>query len=546
MNDRYRYVIIKNMLKNEDIVCISSIDWDFIWQGHQEIMTRLARGGNRVLFIENTGVRAPRISDIGRIRRRLVNWKKGVHGIRQIEKRLYVYSPIVLPFPYLWIARIINKRLVFSVLFKWLKTVGFSDPIVWAFLPTGLSLDLIDKIGPKALIYYCIDSFRDSSGAARKIKETEERLLKKADIVFVTSEELLKYCAQHNDMVHYFPFGVSIENFQRVLGEKCEAPVDIRDIKRPIAGYIGGIHKWIDFELVSQMAHKNKDVSFVFCGPIQEDISRFKELSNVIFLGQKKTEELPLYVKEFDVAIIPYRITEYTNNVYPTKLNEYLSIGKRVVSTNLVEVEKFNRENGGIVRIVKTPEDFCEAVTRAVRTPADDKEAALAMAAAQKNSWAVKLEKMSELVDVLVKDKAKERELSWKANLTRLYKKTKNRIVPAAVLSALIYFIIFHTQLVWFIAKPLEIRDVPQRADIIAVLGGGVGESGKAAEGYQERVQSAVKLYNSHLSQNIIYLSGYTYLMKEAYIMKTLSVIVFSRLLQSLTVHEVKGSILLI
>ena len=30
------------MLQNEDIICISSIDWDFIWQGHQEIMTRLA------------------------------------------------------------------------------------------------------------------------------------------------------------------------------------------------------------------------------------------------------------------------------------------------------------------------------------------------------------------------------------------------------------------------------------------------------------------------------------------------------------------------
>ena len=43
-----------------DVICISSIDWDFIWQGHQEIMTRLAADGHRVLFIENTGVRPPR------------------------------------------------------------------------------------------------------------------------------------------------------------------------------------------------------------------------------------------------------------------------------------------------------------------------------------------------------------------------------------------------------------------------------------------------------------------------------------------------------
>ncbi len=43
------------MLKNENIICISSIDWNFVWQGHQEIMSTFARNGNRVLFIENTG-----------------------------------------------------------------------------------------------------------------------------------------------------------------------------------------------------------------------------------------------------------------------------------------------------------------------------------------------------------------------------------------------------------------------------------------------------------------------------------------------------------
>ena len=99
------------MIKNEDIICISSIDWDFIWQGHQEIMTRLARNGNRVLFIENTGVRTPNFRDLGRIKSRISNWKRGIHGIRKIENGLYVYSPIVLPFPYWKVARFINKRL---------------------------------------------------------------------------------------------------------------------------------------------------------------------------------------------------------------------------------------------------------------------------------------------------------------------------------------------------------------------------------------------------------------------------------------------------
>ncbi len=55
------------MNRRHDILCISSIDWDFIWQGHQEIRSRLAADGHRVLVIENTGVRQARVSDLGSI-----------------------------------------------------------------------------------------------------------------------------------------------------------------------------------------------------------------------------------------------------------------------------------------------------------------------------------------------------------------------------------------------------------------------------------------------------------------------------------------------
>ena len=51
------------MISGRDIICISSIEWDFLWQGHQEITSRLAQAGNRVLYIENTGVRSPGLRD---------------------------------------------------------------------------------------------------------------------------------------------------------------------------------------------------------------------------------------------------------------------------------------------------------------------------------------------------------------------------------------------------------------------------------------------------------------------------------------------------
>jgi hypothetical protein len=70
------------MLRDQDIVCISSIDWDFIWQGHQQIMSMLAAQGNRVLFIENTGVRPPRLDDLRRLRHRIYRWWTSTRGFR--------------------------------------------------------------------------------------------------------------------------------------------------------------------------------------------------------------------------------------------------------------------------------------------------------------------------------------------------------------------------------------------------------------------------------------------------------------------------------
>ena len=45
------------MLQGASIVCLSSIDWSFNRQNPQEVALALAERGNRVLFIENTGVR---------------------------------------------------------------------------------------------------------------------------------------------------------------------------------------------------------------------------------------------------------------------------------------------------------------------------------------------------------------------------------------------------------------------------------------------------------------------------------------------------------
>ena len=135
------------MLSGCDILCISSIDWDFIWQGHQEIMAALAAHGNRVLFVENTGVRTPTLRDLPRLRQRIRNWWRSTKGFRRDRPNLFVYSPLVLPFPYSRLARAFNRRVIGHSVRSWMRAMEFSRPVLWTFLPTPLALDLARTLG---------------------------------------------------------------------------------------------------------------------------------------------------------------------------------------------------------------------------------------------------------------------------------------------------------------------------------------------------------------------------------------------------------------
>ena len=511
------------MLKNENIICISSIDWDFIWQGHQEIMSALARNGNRVLFIENTGVRSPGLRDISRIRNRVKNWLRGVKGIRKEEDNLYVFSPLVLPFPYLWAARWVNKRMILSILNRWIKVMDFSDPIIWTFLPTPLSIDIADNIMKKLFIYYCIDNFSVSSVAAKKIKKFEKRLLKNIDLVFVTSGELYNYCSRYNPKVYKFPFAVNFKEFEKVRMEDTSIPKELKNIKPPIIGYVGGMHKWIDQDLIKVLAEKYPQYSFVFIGPVQTDIGKLLGFSNIHFFGKKEHAKLPFFIKYFDVGIIPYLISEYTNNVYPTKLNEYLALGKPIISTQLPEIVEFNKEYGDIVHICESKEKFGRHINMAIN---EDNRilSSRRIEVSKDNSWDARIEKMSQLMQEEITRKKIETDTRWKEKLMNFYRMTEKKIWGLIISCVLFYFLLFSTPFLWFFASPLKIAGAPQKADVILVFGGGVGETGSPGKSTMERARYAAELYKQGYSDKILFSSGYTYVYNDAENMKLFAV----------------------
>ncbi len=396
------------MTGKPDIVCISSIDWDFIWQGHQEIMSTFAAAGHRVLFLENTGVRAPQMRDLPRVRQRIRNWWRGTKGFRQERPNLFVFSPLVVPLPYSRIARWINRWLLARSLKRWMGVTGVHRPIVWTFLPTPLAVDLIRGLEPQLTVYYCIDDFVSSSPGAKRIVSSEQRLFRDADLVFVTSERLRVRAATFNERVHLFPFGVTFDRFDAVRDDGQPPPADLRALSRPIVGYVGGLHQWIDQDLVVETARRLPEATFAFIGPPQTDVSALEGQPNITLLGQRQHAELAGYIKGFDVGLVPYKLADYTANVYPTKLNEYLVMGTPVVATDLPEIRRFNREHGEIVSVASGADAYAAAISAALRgsTPG---EIARRIEVAHTNSWASRIAAMETLVEEGVARRAAKR-----------------------------------------------------------------------------------------------------------------------------------------
>ncbi len=510
------------MIKGKNIVCISSIDWDFVWQGHQEIMSTFAKNGNTVLFIENTGIRPPTIKDIPRLKKRIMSWIKSFRGFRQEREGLYIFSPVILPFPYSRIAGFFNRFLLVHALKRWMAIMKFDNPIVWTFLPTGTALDIIHGINPSLVVYYYIADFDFLTKNYKKLRKYEERLMSQCDVIFVQGEYFKERCLKFNDNVFIYPFGVNTKMFEDFKNDQSSTvPGELEKLEKPIIGYVGGVHHHIDFDLVKKIAVSHPDWSMVFVGPKQTSTALIDDIENIHFLEKKEFSELPAYINQFDVCIVPYLISDFTRTVYPTKINEYHVMGKPVISTKLPEAEKANSK--GLVLFAKDHEEFIKRIEDSLSDNNSELEAKR-IAVARLNSWSNRIQEMSSKMEEVLVDKNIAITSKWQNILLALYRRSRNRIIKLGLAASFIWLMVFYTPLFWFLAEPLKFSDSLKQADAIVVFAGGVGETGKAGQGYEERVDYAVELFNQGLSQNMIFSSAARSTFPEPYVMKALAV----------------------
>ena len=405
------------MLGGHNVILISSIEWDFNWQGHQEIATRLARAGNRVLYVENMGVRSPGLHDVGRVARRFSHWAGSVFdgGVRQVSPDLYVCSPLILPPFGSSIRHQLNRRLLLPLVLRAVRSLRFDPDIIWTFLPTDTVAALVRMLSkPRGVVvYYCIADFAELSPHRDEMLKSERSIVEMSDVIFAQGPRLAERCSHGGKKVEIFPFGVTLNRFTKENGQASSSSVEkpatagkagsayafMSALPRPVIGYVGGIHRFFDVEMLAAMARAKPDWSWVLVGPLQISPRELKQIPNIHLAGPKAHEDLPYYIRGFDVGIVPYLSNSYTATVVPTKINEYLAMGKPVVSTDLPEVRTFNGKHGVIITSPSSPAEFVTSIERALLSSGEDAVISRRRMVAALNDWEVRFQRMSHFIE---------------------------------------------------------------------------------------------------------------------------------------------------
>ena len=363
------------------IVVFSHLRWKFVWQRPQQFLSRFA-DKHRILFIEE-----PMID--------VANGREPWLEIEAVAPN--VLTAVAHLSREVWESpnrHAIQRKLAREAMDTANLAGEFCEPLLWYYGPMEAEWSL-DHFPCSGVVYDCMDELSQFRGAPSGLIEQEQRVMKRADVVFTGGYELyLKKRKQHPN-VHFFGCGVEYDHFALAQDPATDTPQDIRNLKKAIIGWFGVVDERVDYELLDQMAKLRPDWSFVMVGPVVKvDPEQLPKSDNLHWLGGRDYKDLPRYCAGYDVCMMAFALNEATEFINPTKALEYLATGKPVISTPVKDVV---RQYSDLVYIERDAQGFVDRIENILQMP-DQTRIEQGVALARDSSWEATVAKMQDLI----------------------------------------------------------------------------------------------------------------------------------------------------
>ncbi len=361
-----------------DIICISLCRSDSVISSTGLFLAKEFAKKHRVFFIDHPysfrDFNSQELSVEMKTKKRELLFGKGIFSFQPAfpEQLTIVKPPVTFPINFLPNGFIyktmlaINEWIVNRSIRACIKTYGINDFVFINFSDPFFVNSFPKDICPVKSIYYCLDDFSEVPYFQKHGLEMEKDCLTNYDYALGTSTELVNLKSAIAKQVYYLPNAADTEFFATVVNNRLARPKDLESIHTPIIGYTGSIEFRMDFDLLKKVALANPDKTVVLVGPIQTDEHiklGIDKIPNVIFVGPKNIAEIPNYLQCFNCTIIPFKKSTTTKSVYPLKINEHLSAGLPVVTTNFSDdIESFDK----LAYVESTHEGFLNAINLAI------------------------------------------------------------------------------------------------------------------------------------------------------------------------------------
>ncbi len=331
------------------VLTFSHLRWDFVYQRPQHLLSRLA-SRHRVFFIEEP----VHSSDAPAWR-----FQHPHPNVTVCTPQTPSSAPGFADeqFPYIQ-----------ELLSQLLESEHLEDYVLWFYTP--MPLPLAAGLKPLAMVYDCMDELSAFLNAPPQLLQREAALLEMADVVFTGGPSLYRAKKDRHPHVHCFPSSVDAKHFATATNGLAEAG-DQAGLPHPRFGFFGVIDERFDIPAVTALAQTHPDWHIVLVGPVVKiDPATLPRHDNIHYYGQRSYQQLPSYLKGWDVCLLPFARNHATKFISPTKTLEYMAAEKMIVSTPITDVAE---PYGEFVYLGGTPAEFVGACERALAASPEER-----------------------------------------------------------------------------------------------------------------------------------------------------------------------------